>query len=85
MAREHDRLGALIAGAVGLAVACRWVSDLTAGERHGARYDVPAVNWLGWFASFVLAAVAVMLVTAGAARVLGRRRYRADGREPSVR
>ena len=76
MTEEKDHLGLLIVASVVIAAGCKWLSDLTAGERHGGEFDVPLVNWVAWFAFVVVAGVAAMLLVAGAARLLGRMRSR---------
>ncbi|MGH9283616.1 MAG: hypothetical protein ACRD0S_11850, partial [Acidimicrobiales bacterium] len=71
-----DHLGLLIVLSLTVAAACKWLSDLTAGERHGGEFDIPLVNWVAWFLFLVAGGLALMLLVAGGARVLGRLRAR---------
>lgn len=76
MRHEKDRLGLTTAAAVTLTAFLKWISDLTAGESRGGRYDVAAVNWLAWFGCFVMGGVAVTLVVTGAVRLVEHARER---------
>lgn len=72
MPAREDRLRRFVVavvGAVGLAALCLAISDLTAGAEYGGRYDVPAVNYISWFAFLVFAAAAIMIVVAGLFRL----------------
>ena len=74
MAEEKDHLGLWIVAALAITAACKWVSDLTAGERHGGEFDIPLINWVAWFAFVVMAAATVMLLVAAVSRLVGRLR-----------
>ncbi len=76
MRHENDRLGLTTAAAVMLTAFLKWLSDLTAGESSGGRYDVAAVNWLAWFGCFVMGGVAATLLVTGAVRMVERARER---------
>ncbi|MGH9179667.1 MAG: hypothetical protein ACRD0N_14065 [Acidimicrobiales bacterium] len=77
MAEEKDHLGLWIIGSVVITAALKWLSDLTAGERHGGEFDIPIINWVAWFAFVVMAAATLMLLVAAVSRLVGRLRSHA--------
>ena len=74
MAEEKDHLGAWIIGSLVITATLKWLSDLTAGERHGGQFDIPIINWVAWFAFVVMGAATIMFLVAAVGRLVGRLR-----------
>ncbi len=70
---DHDEplshVVGLLVGALALAGVFLWVSNLTAGDEYGGRYDVAVVNYTTWFAFMMAATVAFLLAVITPLRV----------------